>query len=193
MERPVLHENDTWVYSVYEGGSFGHAGNYESVESFTVVRVLPRQWGVSTGYQMSHEQDAQGAEKAKKSGYRISRDLNVYARGGPGNPQQEVRWLQWPLEPGQSWRCERPTPGGTQTWETKVKGWEEVVVPAGKFRAIRVDIDLVANPNPLVTRQVTLWYSPEVKAFVKKTEYGVKEASFPTRRDTRELTSYQLH
>ena len=74
-----------------------------------------------------------------------------------------------------------------------MKDWEEVVVPAGKLRSICLDIDLVANPNPLVTRKVTLWYAPEVKSFVKKTEHGAKEASFPTQRDTRELTSYTLH
>ena len=94
---------------------------------------------------------------------------------------------------GQSWRTERPTANGTQIWETKVRGWEEVVVPAGKFRALRLEIDLVANPNPLVTRQVTLWYSPVVKSYVRKTEYGAHEASFTNRRDIRELTSYSLH
>ena len=193
IERPELSAEDTWVYRVYEGGNLAHVGSYESTESFTVLGVLPRQWGLSTGYQMSHSLSAVGSEEAKKNNHRISRDLNGYARQSPSSAQQEVRWLQWPLEPGRSWRFERPIAAGIQIWETNVKGWEEVEVPAGKFRTLRVVIDLVANPNPLVTWQVTMWYSPEVKAFVKKTDYGQYEASVPIKRDTRELKSYQLH
>jgi len=193
MERPELRANDTWVYNVHEGGNLASGGNYEFVESYTVVRVLPQQWGISTGYQMAGETTAGGGGESKKSSYRISRDLNNYARQNATSPFQEARWVQWPLEPGQSWRFERPIAQGIQIWEAKVKGWEDVEVPAGKFRTIRVVIDLVANPNPLVTWQVTMWYSPEVKSFVKKTDYGVYEASVPIRRDTRELTRYELH
>ena len=58
---------------------------------------------------------------------------------------------------------------------------------------MRVDVHLISNPNPLLTWQVSIWYSPEAKWFVKKTEFGVMEASVPIRRDTYELTSYQLH
>jgi len=193
MERPELHEEDTWVYCLYEGGSLADPGNYESVESFTVVRVTPTYWGVSTGYQMARSLTSKRTGETKKSSYRISRDLNGYARQNPASPLQEVLWVQWPLEPGQSWRFERPLAAGTQIWETKINGWEDVEVPAGRFRTIRVDIDLVSNPNPLVTWQTKLWYSPDVKSFVKKTDYGFYEASAPIRRDTRELTSYTLH
>ena len=193
MERPELHAGDTWVYSVHEGGNLASPGNYEFVETYTVVRVLPQQWGISTGYQMSGETSAGGTGESKRRSYRISRDLNGYARENPTAPLQEARWLQWPLEPGQSWRFERPIAQGIQVWEAKVKGWEDVEVPAGKFRTIRIAIDLIANPDPLVTWQVTMWYSPEVKSFVKKTDYGVYEASAPIRRDTRELTTYMLH
>jgi hypothetical protein len=193
MERPELRADDTWVYNVHEGGNLASGGNYEFVESYTVVSVLPQQWGISTGYQMSRSSTAAGSGETKKSGYRISRDLNSFARQNAASPLQEARWLQWPLEPGRTWRFDRPIAQGIQVWETKVKDWEDVEVPAGKFRTIRVVIDLVANPNPLLTWQVTMWYSPEVKSFVKKTDYGVYEASVPIRRDTRELTRYQLH
>ena len=193
MERPDLRADDNWIYSVYEGGNFASVGNYDSVESYTVERVLPQQWGISPGYQMSLTSAAAGSRETKKSSYRISRDLNGYARQNAASPLQEARWLQWPLEPGQSWRFERPIAQGIQIWETEVKGWEEVEVPAGKFRTIRVVISLVRNPDTLYTTQVTMWYSPEVKSYVKKTEYAAYEASIPVRRDTRELTHYQLH
>jgi hypothetical protein len=101
---------------------------------------------------------------------------------------------QWPLEPGRSWKYERlDATDGFQVWEAQVKGWEDVEVPAGKFRTIRVDFDLVQNPNPLVTWHMSFWYSPDVKAFVKQTQHGVYEASMPIHRSTRELTGYTLH
>jgi len=191
MERPELHEQDTWAYSLYEGGTLATAGNYESIESFTVVLVLPE--GSPRRYEISRSLSDKRIGGAKKNSYRISRDLNTYARQNPTLPWQEVRWVQWPLEVGQSWRFERPLAAGIQVWDVRVSGWEDVEVPAGKFRCVRVELDLVSNPNPLVTWQTKVWYSPEVKAFVKKTDYGFVEASIPIRRDTRELTNYQLH
>lgn len=189
MERPELHEQDNWSYSLYEGGS--HApGNFEHDESFTVMRVLPPD--STTRYEISRSLTDKRSGETKQNTYRISPDHNVYGRQSPALPWQEVRWVQWPLEPGRSWRFERPIASGIQVWEARVKGWEEIEVPAGKFRTIRVEIDLVSNPNPLTWR-ATFWYSPQVKTWVKKTDYGVVEASRPIRRDTRELTNYTLH
>ncbi|HET7032557.1 MAG TPA: hypothetical protein VFJ48_05490 [Casimicrobiaceae bacterium] len=190
MERPELHEQDTWVYSLYEGGTLGTVGNYESVESFKVVEVSPK---LGARYRISRSLSDKRSGETKENNYRISKDLNGYARQNATSPWQEVHWVQWPLEPGRSWRFERPLAAGIQVWEAKVSGWEDVEVPAGKFRTIRVEIDLVSNPNPLVTWQTRIWWSPEAKAFIRKTDHAVYEASVPFRRDTRELTSYQLH
>jgi hypothetical protein len=191
-ERPVLQEGDVWVFNLHQGGNLASAGNYEFIESYNVRRVLPPQWNVSTGYELSWSRSEARTGETRKNNYRISRDLNTYARQNPASPQYEARWLQWPLESGRSWRFERPIAAGMQVWEAKVQGWEDIEVPAGKFRTMRVDVHLISNPNPLLTWQVSIWYSPEAKWFVKKTEFGVMEASVPIRRDTYELTSYQL-
>lgn len=178
---------DFWDYALHEGGNLASPGNYYYVESFLVNRVLPEQ------YEMSRVLTAERSGESTTSAYRITRDLNGYARQNASFPWQEARWVQWPLEPGRTWKFEVPIAAGIRTWEAHVTGWEEVEVPAGKFKAIRVVLDLIANPDPLLGWKTTVWYSPEVKWFVKKTDYGTYEASVPIRRDTRELKKYRLH
>ena len=107
-------------------------------------------------------------------------------------PWQVATWLDWPLEVGKRWKVEIPLAAGIRVWEARVKGWEEIEVPAGKFKVIQIVYDMVANPDPLVTWQATAWYAPSVKTFVKKTDFGQYEASFAIRRDTRELQRYHL-
>ena len=51
-----------------------------------------------------------------------------------------------------------------------VVGWEEIVVPAGKFRAVKVTGEAIIRPVSgfgIVTQRVTFWYVPEVERWVK--------------------------
>lgn len=56
------------------------------------------------------------------------------------------------------------------TGGTKVIGWETVDVPAGKFRALRVEHENVVQPldgsSPFPV-QATYWYVPDVKRWVR--------------------------
>jgi hypothetical protein len=54
----------------------------------------------------------------------------------------------------------------------KVSGWEDIVVQAGKFKALRLEYKRVttgASGWGAIGREMTnrYWYSPEVKYFVK--------------------------
>ncbi|MBC7780010.1 MAG: hypothetical protein H7125_07880 [Proteobacteria bacterium] len=57
---------------------------------------------------------------------------------------------------------------------TRVGGWENVKVPAGEFRALRVTRDLFLGdhePHRTETRRVEIdWYSPQAGAIVRSTE-----------------------
>jgi len=93
---------------------------------------------------------------------------------------------------GQTWKYEVPVAFGTQVLVARVKAWEDVEVPAGKFKALRIERELIANPNPIVGRVVTVWYSPEVKANVRMYIHGTYEGSATIVNYTRELQSYKV-
>jgi hypothetical protein len=191
-ERPELSQGDSWVYSVVEGGTFIRPGNFASLESYTVTEVQKRM-GSPSGYAMARTTATDAGGGATTSYYSITISLNGYARANARDSWQEAKWLQWPLASGARWKVEIPLADGVRVWEARVEGWEELDVPAGRFKAIRIVYDMVQNPNPLVTGQATWWYAPAVKACIKKSEYGQIEASMSLRRDTRELKSYQVH
>jgi hypothetical protein len=191
-ERPELSQGDSWAYVVHESGTFIRPGNFESVESYAVTEVFKR-WGPTSGYAVARTVATDSGGEAKTTYYSITVDLNDYARANASTSWQEAKWMQWPLQSGARWKFEIPLADGVRVWEAHVEGWEEVEVPAGRFKAIRIVYDMVQNPNPLVTWQSTRWYAPAVKTWIKKTDYGQIEASMSLTRDTRELKSYQVH
>ena len=83
-------------------------------------------------------------------------------------------------EPPASW----PAPSGYPTYATpyiewkyavKVAGWETVTVPAGTFRALRIEVEgsRGKDPDPFwwpkqaARFQHSIWYAPEAKRYVK--------------------------
>lgn len=72
-------------------------------------------------------------------------------------------------------------------YSSRVHGWGEVVVPAGTFRALRIDVrGERATSNLLVQGAVTgrfeliLWYTPSVQRYVKL-EHRTWSGAFSTR------------
>jgi hypothetical protein len=51
---------------------------------------------------------------------------------------------------------------GDQIWHLETVGWEEVTVPAGTFRAIRVERREESDELGVVTGQTTYWYAPGI-------------------------------
>jgi len=76
------------------------------------------------------------------------------------------------------------------TGSVKVVGWETIQVPAGKFRALRIELESMVQrsdsprPHP---RQVTFWYAPEVRRWVKF------QGSTPRNSFGEELLEYKLN
>jgi len=97
-----------------------------------------------------------------------------------------------------------PTGGqGVPAWiyTTQVQDWEQVTVPAGTFRALRIDVAGRRANQPggqgFVTGEflITAWYAPEVKRFVRM-EHRVKSGAFSSRgqvvgEDVVELLAYR--
>lgn len=83
-------------------------------------------------------------------------------------------WRIWPLVPGAVWSHDTTWPraeGGTSRvrQDAKVVGWEEVVVPAGRFNALRIEYDgFVLTSGGWYGRITeTYWYAPSARADVK--------------------------
>ena len=76
------------------------------------------------------------------------------------------------------------------TGTATVVGWETVEVPAGKFRAIKLELDTIVQPSvgPRAwRRQGTFWYVPEVRRWVKF------RVVTPMLRISEELLGYKLN
>ena len=75
-------------------------------------------------------------------------------------------YLRLPAKPGSSWTWDQEEPGVAPAKVTRtVAGWEVVEVPAGKYRALKVETKLESPRVPTLTG--TYWFAPgvgEVKA-----------------------------
>ena len=88
-------------------------------------------------------------------------------------------WFRFPLAPGAAYEAQfearMPKKGDVHTRQRRgvsVKGWEEVVVPAGRFRALRIESEgafqRIDKSGGGRARNV-IWYAPDVRRWVKLT------------------------
>ena len=107
----------------------------------------------------------------------------TFAGAPPTNWKTPLIWFKFPLSPGQTWTqsAHWETPdlnvAGTEEVRGKVIGWQMVKVPAGNYKALRVEIrDRIVGTGgvyDLVT--LTYWYVPDVNRFVKYSYHSVYE------------------
>ena len=74
--------------------------------------------------------------------------------------------------------------------EVRVVGWEEVTVPAGQFRAMKVAVEGEFFPPPArnsAKMRITYWYVPDVRRWVKV------QLDFPNVSAGEELLEYKLN
>ena len=110
--------------------------------------------------------------ETRSESWRISVNLNNYWRESATLPWTEHEFPRWPLVVGKSWDFTHPMPDGSLfEWHVTVAGWEEVSVPAGKFKAMVVKVTGATGAH--YRQERTLWYSPDAKAVVKHEWRGV--------------------
>lgn len=180
VARPDLKAGDTWTVGITANAGFGASAHREE------VRVVKE--AGDTGYLVENTKKEGGGAAPVVEMLHISRDLNFIGRS-TGAPQ-EFKWLQWPLEPGRSYEFETAAGNATATWKGKVVGWEDIEVPAGKFRALHVEFDR-SGPFRAASSE-SLWFAPEAKTVVKRiqTRPGGERSKDVT---TTELLSYKLN
>lgn len=95
---------------------------------------------------------------------------------------------QWPLAVGKTWNTTYSLLSGGRTISAAgswtVAGEEEITVPAGKFKTLRIERAPGNNSNHVVKR----WYAPEIGLVVKQ----IDSRSGQPGEQVQELVSYKL-
>jgi hypothetical protein len=102
----------------------------------------------------------------------------------------------WPLPSGYPTYA---TPYIEWKYTTRVVGWESVTVPAGTFRALRLEVegsrgkdpDAYWWPKQAARFQHTVWYVPEVKRYVKSHHLAWSMTSAQFADEAVELLEYR--
>ena len=128
-------------------------------------------------------------------GTKLILDKNLVPIKTEGTPVDERSFIGWkfldfPMTPGKkfSYRVQGVTAVFTVSIEA-IK-WENVKVPAGKFRALRIEGCWRNESSWWYGCGMTFWFAPEVKVFVKRQTPSTWAASL---RDTDfELVSFSV-
>jgi hypothetical protein len=126
-----------------------------------------------------------------------------------GTMEPAYQLMPFPLAEGKSWsqKVVRTDPATGERREMlvtgRVRGWETVKVPAGEFKALKVERTMYLGDydsfRGITQRTETEWYAPDIRGAAKvvvfeefcERRYGCPMGSFmPGERATYELTSY---
>jgi hypothetical protein len=182
VDRAIYKEGDTWTYRLTDGPTT-YDGPVISTQIKTITKVGTDEFEMSVV-----TTSARGEKKASTE--LSSLDFNDFSQL-PDAPRQEIRTWIWPVDEGKSWTYEVPGVAGKQVWEVRVKGWEEIQVPAGTFKAVKVERELISAPNMRGNRKVVVWYSPDAKVNVKF-QVHASNGTVVTSNSIRELLSYRV-
>ncbi|HWI36594.1 MAG TPA: hypothetical protein VNU64_09080 [Burkholderiales bacterium] len=159
--RPDVKAGDTWVYQRTD-----FMDNHKSVLKLQVTFANEKVIHVV--------QVSQTGDKEMDSTSTAEWNTVVSARDGVFTPHSGL--LHFPLHPGARWKSSYTVKFPRQDFDARherwvtVVGWEDVQVPAGRFRALKVvsegTVHRSDRPRPGDVSE-TVWYVPEVRRFVK--------------------------
>jgi hypothetical protein len=168
IHRPEIKVGDAWRYRQTDP-----ANKTSSIAVLSVVNVS--------------ERAIQTLTKIQESGNELdgiwTPEWNAVATGEGEIYEPHSGWLRFPLGAAAryqvAYELRRPRTDRIQLAEShsgraRIVGWENVEVPAGQFRALKVEVDesffvLGWGTRGGLTAKAVIWYSPEVKRWVKST------------------------
>lgn len=163
VPRPQVKPGDTWTFRRVDHTGEDATRSFAETVTFANERVI----------QIVHKRE--GMEKEIDATFTAEWNAVSSPNTGIFDPDQGL--LRFPLRPGDthdaSYDVRFPRQGAyevKQQRHVKVIGWEDVKVPAGTFRALRVES---AGTWYRVDRGVSgeakevMWYAPQVKRYVK--------------------------
>ena len=163
VATPAVKVDDRWIYRRTDHRVKPPTHLYELrvsfVDSRAIHTVLARQG------------------KPRESDATWTPEWNGVVSVDDGVVEIERGMLQFPLSVGQgytaAWRMRRPRAGSFHARHernVKVIGWEHVDVPAGRFRALRIEAHGMWHRLDRGTSDWasnTVWYAPQVRRWVK--------------------------
>lgn len=193
VDKPRVAVGDTWTYQ-----SVIRAANRSKkvTETFEVSGVSGNRLHVVVLRKFEGEAEGEPVE----SDMIFSDEWNVMVTGSRGaRPSAVLRpstaMLKFPMKAGESYPSDydmETLPDGNlvrHRRSTRVVGWEDITVAAGKFRALRIEaegtVQVAKKPKPGRT-MVTVWWAPEVRRWVRL------EQDFGPNGHSQELVSYKL-
>ena len=171
VDRPVLTAGDRWVYRVIDG----FTGLEKSQYGLSIVEATWPRPTVSSGPSM-------------RDGRRVSPPYGDKGESWSWPPTGRTEsgtydLVEFPLRVGKEWSMEFEVAYHGETGEisqvmpdrrkARVEAWETIRVPAGEFRVLRVVNEGRRRMHRRdgefnVPVRETVWYSPDVKNFVKR-------------------------
>lgn len=165
VARPEVKPGDRWVYRRTDFWTNKVTGRSESRVAFANDKVI--QIVVTRGRNETEIDES------------YTSDWNAIATADGGNITPHTGFFRFPLVVGAShptvFENTVPRLGAFRVKHertAKVVGWEEVVVPAGKFRALKIEVDgSFQRLDTAVSGSAlnVIWYVPAVKRWVKWT------------------------
>ena len=188
VERPAVKIGDRWTYRRFDYDANQPRGSYE-------LRVVLVERGLIL---------VVGTQKGKEgeSDTTFTADWNaVTTSGRVFNPH--TGWFRFPLQVGATYGAKFdvmfPKKEGAEARNertVKVVGWEEVVVPAGRFRALKIvaegTFQRLDNPSAFGTSRNVIWYVPEIRRWAKFTLENRPKGRGKGEHSGEELVEYHL-
>jgi hypothetical protein len=163
VAKPDVKIDDRWVYRSTDRRRKPPTSVYEIRVSFVDSRVI---------HAVVERQGRRGETDAT-----WTPEWNAVVLVDEGVVEVEKGMFQFPLSPGReyraAWEIRRPRAGAFHVRHERkvtVVGWEDIEVPAGKFRALKVQADgHYRRYDKLASDEArnTYWYVPRVKRWVK--------------------------
>lgn len=169
IEKFVWNLDDNWTYSTLSGKTYTYGVSKMDANLIEVASLL-KGGRYSTIYRRTY-----------------SLDLTKTSSQGYSNPQ----WPVWdfPLRPGKEWGStfsvlhpNKPGVVVTFTVKSRVEGWEDVTVPAGNFRSLKIvaNFQYLSQNGATDTGRHILWVSSDVAGIVRHhyIEFGTPGSEF---------------
>jgi hypothetical protein len=140
---------DTWVYEIRTPAA--------KVDMIEAVSAADEKDGVVV---VAVTRTYQGETAVSQQLAVSEQGLQLLAVGGSN--LSHAQWVvKVPVKAGDTWTVDLDAPPGRQPLKLTytVRGEEEVEVPAGKFKAVRVDTTL---NDPVVPMPISRWYAPGI-------------------------------
>ncbi|HEX4325383.1 MAG TPA: hypothetical protein VH105_01115 [Burkholderiales bacterium] len=181
--KPPVHAGDSWIYRRSDGKS-------SMVMRQTAAKVTDE--GIALRTELARSADSSTALYDREWGLLAS---------GYNDYRPVLRYYAFPLYAGKRWSINSAVSnfGAGQTSRVKgeawATGWEQVEVPAGKFLALKIEIDIETvdpgSPQRVLRVRETHWYARTVLRPVKVESHAVVGDAAPT-GEVIEMLSYRM-